>query len=124
LFHGFVVVFDRAPLRFLVAPRQFVHQPSHMVSMVLHAKLCFDKIGNALGRPQLRAVSVGHGALEEVSDQTLFELGFQLGWPAGSGLGAQRVCAADSTRIAPAHDATGITTNPPRNFMQGVFLLK
>jgi hypothetical protein len=124
LFDDFVVVFDGAPLRFLVGPRQFVHQPADVVSMVSHGKLRVDEIRDALGRPQLRAVSVGHGPLQEIPDQTHFLLCVQPRRTPGYWFGAQRIRASGCACITPSHYATGVAADYPCDFMQGVLLFQ
>jgi hypothetical protein len=66
---GLVISLQGASFRFLGAPAQTVQQTSDMVSMVLHSKLVADQFRNTSGRPQIRPVSVHHGALQQKLDQ-------------------------------------------------------
>jgi hypothetical protein len=62
---GLVIVFQRAAFRLLVGPTQVSHQPPDVVAMVSDTELGLDDFGDALGGPQVGAVSVGQGAPEQ-----------------------------------------------------------
>jgi len=68
---GFLVSLQGAPVGFLGAPVQAVHQTYDMIPMVLNSELTADQFRNASRRPQIRPVAVHHGALQQKLDQAL-----------------------------------------------------
>jgi len=62
-----------------MTPLQAMHQPTHVMGVVVDAELLRDEPGDARRRPQVRAVAASHRAFEQQLDQALELFRPQLG---------------------------------------------
>jgi hypothetical protein len=95
-----------------------------MIAMVFHSKMTFDHLDNSLGGPQLCPVSVRQSPFYQETNQLLFLLRGQPGWPPRRGLGLQGILPAGPHRISPTKDTAGVATYASGDFMKGEFLFK
>ncbi len=79
---GRLVALNGPTFRLLVAPVQLVQDLAHVIAMVSHSQSAFNQIGNPLRGPQLRPVSMRHGPFGQETNESLFLLRSQPGWPA------------------------------------------
>lgn len=95
-----------------------------MIAMVAHPQLMLDQIGNPLRGPQLRPVPMCHGAPSQKTNESLFLLCRQPGWPARRRLGLQWILRAGLQCIAPAKNTARMAANAPGDLVQRELLLK
>jgi hypothetical protein len=107
-----------------VAPAHLVQELAHVITMVSHSKMTFDHLDNSLCGPQLCPVSVRQGPFYQETNQLLFLLRGQPGWPTRHGLGLQGIPPAGSHRISPTKNTAGVATYASRDFMKGKFLFE
>ena len=95
-----------------------------MVTMVPNAKLALNQFRNAQGRPDVRLISVGHWALQEIPDQTPLLSARQPRWPTRYRLGLKCSLAATSKSITPSHRRTGVAADATGDLVQRTSLLE
>ena len=89
-----------------------------MIAMVAYSQSTFDQIGNSLRGPQLRPVSMRHGPFSQKTNEPLFLLRCQPGWPARRRLGFQRILPTGLQGIAPTQNAARVASYASCNFME------
>jgi len=95
-----------------------------VIAMVSHSQSTFDQIANSLGGPQLRPVSVGHGPLDQETNEPVLLFQGESGWPARCRLGFQCLLPTGLQGIAPTHNAARMATYASDNLMEGKLLLQ
>ena len=95
-----------------------------MIAMVSDSQLAFDQVGYALGGPQLRPISMGHGALDQKSNEPLLLSQGQSRRPARCRFGLQGILPTGLQGIAPPHHTAGVTSNASGNLMKGKLLFQ
>ena len=111
----FFVALQGSGLGLLVAPLELVHQPAHMVAMVLDAERPLDHFRNAGSGPQFSAVPVGHRALQQDAEQPPLLARGQLGRPARRRADLEPLWAPTPEGVTPAHDRTRGAPEPARD---------
>ena len=123
-FDGRVITLHGPTLWFLVAPTDLVQEFAHVIAMIPHSQLTFDKLSNSLSGPQLRSVSMSHCALGQETNKLLFLFQGQSGRPPRCRLGIQCLSSTGSQGIAPPHNATRMATDSPPDLMKRQLLLQ
>ena len=117
-FHCSMCSLDGTPFRFLMTPLQAMHQPTHVMGVVVDAELLRDEPGDARRRPQVRAVAASHRAFEQQLDQALELFRPQLGRSPRGEANSQCLLSAPPPGMVPAHNRTGPAANAPRRFIE------
>jgi hypothetical protein len=95
-----------------------------VIAMVSYSQSTFNQIGNSLRGPQLCLVSMGHGPLDQETNELFFLSRGQTGGPARCGLGFQCLLPTGLQRIAPTHHAARVAPYASGNLMKGKLLLQ
>jgi hypothetical protein len=95
-----------------------------VIAMVSHSKMTFDHLDNSLCGPQLCLISVRQGPFGQETNDLLFLLRGQPGWPTRRGLGLQGILPAEAHRISPTKNTAGVATHAPGDFMKGELLFE
>jgi len=105
----------RSPFRLLVAPIQAVQESSNMVSMVSNTKVTLDDFCNALGRPQVGAVSPRQRTLQQNTNEFLLLLRREFRRTTGRRLRYQTFLSFGSHCFLPPLHGTGMATELSRH---------
>ena len=105
-------------LRLLRTESQIVQNPTHMVGMVLHAKLLADHFGHAGRRPQVGAITRPRRDRLSKSRPVLLSAPGQLGRRSRMGLGGQGRHAAVLPRTLPTLHAGETGTDKSGDFCE------
>ena len=89
-----------------MAPLELVHQPAHMVAMVVDGERPLDHFPNPGRRPQFRAVPISHRALPQHAEQPPLLARGQLGRPARRRADLEPRETPTPEGITPAHHRT------------------
>jgi len=103
-----------------VSSSQAVHQPSHMIPMVLNSELAVDQFRNARRRPQIRPVPMPHRAFEQKLDQALSLPAIQLPGSTWRRAHPQPFGATLPSGVTPAHHRARITADAPSHFVERI----
>ena len=71
LFDRLVVALDRTPFGLLMPPLQTMHQPPHVIGVIVDPELLVDEPGDARRCPQVRVVAASPRPFEQQLDQAL-----------------------------------------------------
>jgi hypothetical protein len=101
-----------------VAPAQLVQEFADVIAMVFDQPLPLDHLGDALGGPQLRAVTVRHRTAQQQLHQPLL-LGAAEPWRSSwRRFGFESSATTLFPSTAPAQHAAGMAPDTPGNLMQ------
>lgn len=112
------------PFGLLVAPAQLMEKTTDMIAMVANFEPLIHEIGYSLCGPQLGAISVGGGSLQQVPYKSLFLFSGQSARTARSWLWFQTFRPVSRQCGTPSHYATGMAADATTNFMKRQILLK
>jgi len=90
-----------------------------VVRMVPDAEMALDDLGNAPGGPEVRAVPLREGALEQEADELATLAGRELRGSAGRGAHLEPSLAAAPHGVAPPHHGAGSAAQAAGDRVEG-----
>jgi hypothetical protein len=116
--NGGLVALEGAALGLLHGPVERVEEAAHVICMVLDAEVPRDDLGDPGRGPEVRAVPVGEGPLEQEPDEPPSLARGQLRRPPRGDPHLEPARPAAAHRIAPAHHGTRRAAQPARDGIQ------
>jgi len=113
------VALQGATLRLLIAPAQLPEKPSHVIAVVADAELASNQLHHPIAGPQIGAVSMGHGSLQEKSYEPLLLRHRKLRRTTRGRSYLIHGVALFLPPVTPSHDRARFSSKPARDLVQG-----